>query len=443
MVVIDSPAKIEKASGRLGVLMPGLGAVSTTFIAGTLAIRKGLSRPIGSLTQMGSLRLGKRTEKREVDIKDFVPLANLDDLVFGGWDLFEDNCYEAAVKAGVIDVSLLDQIKPELSSIKPMKAVFEKKFVKKLDGTYTKSEKGHRKRIEALRQDIRNFKKENKVDRMVMIWCGSTEVYQEPKGSIYESLESLEKALDSDNPSIAPSILYAYAAMKEGVPYANGAPNLSVDFDAMYSLASQEGVPIAGKDFKTGQTLMKTILAPGFKARMIGIDGWFSTNILGNRDGEVLDDPDSFKSKEVSKLGVLEQILEPEKYPELYGDLYHKVRINYYPPRGDNKEGWDNIDIRGWLDYPMQIKVNFLCRDSILAAPIVLDLALFLDLSNRAGMHGIQEWLSFYFKSPMCNPDLYPIHDLFAQKAKLENTLRHLMGETLLTHLGLDYYYEE
>ena len=443
MVVIDSPAKIEKASGRLGVLMPGLGAVSTTFIAGTLAIRKGLSRPIGSLTQMGSLRLGKRTEKREVDIKDLVPLANLDDLVFGGWDIFEDNCYEAAVKAGVIDVSLLDQIKPELSSIKPMKAVFEKKFVKKLDGTYTKSEKGHRKRIEALRQDIRNFKKENKVDRMVMIWCGSTEVYQEPKGSIYESLESLEKALDSDNPSIAPSILYAYAALKEGVPYANGAPNLSVDFDAMYSLASQEGVPIAGKDFKTGQTLMKTILAPGFKARMIGIDGWFSTNILGNRDGEVLDDPDSFKAKEVSKLGVLEQILEPEKYPELYGDLYHKVRINYYPPRGDNKEGWDNIDIKGWLDYPMQIKVNFLCRDSILAAPIVLDLALFLDLSNRAGMHGIQEWLSFYFKSPMCNPDLYPIHDLFAQKAKLENTLRHLMGETLLTHLGLDYYYEE
>ena len=441
--MIDSPAKIEKASGGLGVLMPGLGAVSTTFIAGTLAIRKGLSRPIGSLTQMGSLRLGKRTEKREVDIKDFVPLANLDDLVFGGWDIFEDNCYEAAVKAGVIDVTLLDQVKPELSSIKPMKAVFEKKFVKKLDGTYIKSAKGHRKRIEALRQDIRNFKKENKVDRVVMIWCGSTEVYQEPKDSIYESLESLEKALDSDNPSIAPSILYAYAALKEGVPYANGAPNLSVDFDAMYSLASQEGVPIAGKDFKTGQTLMKTILAPGFKARMIGIDGWFSTNILGNRDGEVLDDPDSFKSKEVSKLGVLEQILEPEKYPELYGDLYHKVRINYYPPRGDNKEGWDNIDIKGWLDYPMQIKVDFLCRDSILAAPIVLDLALFLDLSNRAGMHGIQEWLSFYFKSPMCNPDLYPIHDLFAQKDKLENTLRHLMGETLITHLGLDYYYEE
>ncbi len=441
--MIDSPAKIEKASGRLGVLMPGLGAVSTTFIAGTIAIRKGISKPIGSLTQMGSLRLGKRTEKREVDIKDFVSLANLNDLVFGGWDIFKDNCYDAAVKAGVIDISLLDQIKSELSSIKPMRAVFEKKFVKKLDGTYVKPVKGHRKRIEALRQDIRTFKKENNVVRVVMIWCGSTEVYQEPKGSIYKSLDSFEKALDSDNPSIAPSVLYAYAAMREGVPYANGAPNLSVDFPAMHSLASKEGVPIAGKDFKTGQTLMKTILAPGFKARRIGIDGWFSTNILGNRDGEVLDDPDSFKTKEVSKLGVLEQILEPEKYPELYGDLYHKVRINYYPPRGDNKEGWDNIDIKGWLGYPMQIKVDFLCRDSILAAPLVLDLALFLDLSSRAGMQGIQEWLSFYFKSPMCNPDLYPMHDLFAQKVKLENTLRHLMGETLITHLGLDYYYEE
>ncbi|MEC8875257.1 MAG: inositol-3-phosphate synthase [Candidatus Thermoplasmatota archaeon] len=443
MVVIDSPANIEKASGRLGVLMPGLGAVSTTFIAGTIAIRKGISEPIGSLTQMGSLRLGKRTEKREVDIKDFVPLANLDDLVFGGWDIFKDNCYDAAVKAGVIEVSLLDQIKPELSSIKPMKAVFDKKFVKKLDGTHVKPTKGHRERIESLRQDMRAFKKENNVARMVMIWCGSTEIYQEPKGLVYESLDSFEKALDSDDSSIAPSVLYAYAAMMEGVPYANGAPNLSVDFPAMYSLASKEGIPIAGKDFKTGQTLMKTILAPGFKARRIGIDGWFSTNILGNRDGEVLDDPASFKTKEVSKLGVLEQILEPEKYPELYGDLYHKVRINYYPPRGDNKEGWDNIDIKGWLGYPMQIKVDFLCRDSILAAPIVLDLALFLDLSSRAGMQGIQEWLSFYFKSPMCNPDLYPIHDLFAQKVKLENTLRHLMGETLITHLGLDYYYEE
>jgi len=443
VTIIDSPADIQSASGKLGILMPGLGAVSTTFIAGTIAIRKGISEPIGSLTQMGSLRLGKRNENREVNINDFVPLSSLDDLVFGGWDIFEDDCYEAAVKAGVIDVNLLDQIKSELSSIKPMKAVFDKKFVKKLDGKYVKSVKGHRERIDALRQDIRDFKKVNDVARVVMIWCGSTEVYQKPDGAFYDSLNSFEKALDSNNQSIAPSVLYAYAAMMEGVPYANGAPNLSVDFNAMYSLASEKQVPIAGKDFKTGQTLMKTILAPGFKARRIGIDGWFSTNILGNRDGEVLDDPDSFKTKEVSKLGVLEQILEPEKYPELYGDLYHKVRINYYPPRGDNKEGWDNIDIKGWLGYPMQIKVDFLCRDSILAAPIVLDLALFLDLAGRAGMHGIQEWLSFYFKSPMCNPDLYPMHDLFAQKVKLENTLRHLMGETLITHLGLDYYYEE
>ncbi|MFL2944809.1 MAG: inositol-3-phosphate synthase [Candidatus Poseidoniales archaeon] len=442
MTVIDSPAKIEDCSGKLGVLMPGLGAVSTTFIAGTLAIRNNFSSPIGSITQMGSLRLGKRNENREVNIKDFVPLTKLDDLVFGGWDIFEDNCYEAAVKAGVIEKELLNQIKSELSLIKPMKAVFDKDFVKKLDGTYIKSIKGHRARIEALRQDIRDFKEKNNLDRAVMIWCGSTEIYQEPHDSVYGSLESFESALDDDNTPMAPSILYAYAALKEGIPYANGAPNLSVDFPAMYSLAAKERVPIAGKDFKTGQTLMKTILAPGFKARKIGVDGWFSTNILGNRDGEVLDDPESFKTKEVSKLGVLEQILEPEKYPELYGDLYHKVRINYYPPRGDNKEGWDNIDIKGWLGYPMQIKVDFLCRDSILAAPIVLDLALFLDLANRSGMHGIQEWLSFYFKSPMCKPDLYPVHDLFAQKVKLENTLRHLMGETLITHLGLDYYYE-
>ena len=443
MAPIDSPTKIKPAKGKLGVLMPGLGAVSTTFIAGTLAIRNGISSPIGSLTQMGTLRLGKRTDNREVDIKDFVPITNLDDLVFGGWDIFEDNCYEAAINAGVIDTKLLDQVKDELSSIKPMKAVFDKHFVKKLEGTYVKSVKGHRARIEALRQDIQDFKKKNNVERMVMVWCGSTEVYQKPEGSVYDSLDSFEAALDDDETSIAPSILYAYAAIKEGIPYANGAPNLSVDFPAMYSLASKEGVPIAGKDFKTGQTLMKTILAPGFKARRIGIDGWFSTNILGNRDGEVLDDPESFKTKEVSKLGVLEEILEPEKYPELYGDLYHKVRINYYPPRGDNKEGWDNIDIKGWLGYPMQIKVDFLCRDSILAAPIVLDLALFLDLAKRSSMHGIQEWLSFYVKSPMCKPDLYPIHDLFAQKVKLENTLRHLMGETLITHLGLDYYYDE
>ena len=440
---IESPTTIKKAGGKLGILMPGLGAVSTTFIAGTLAVRSGLSTPIGSLTQMGSIRLGKRNERREIAIKDFVPLSTLDDLIFGGWDIFEDNCYEAAINAGVLEKELLDSIKKELEEIKPMKAVFDKNFVKKLDGEYVKSETTHRDRIQALRADIQNFRKENNLERVVMVWCGSTETYQDPSDKMYNNLNDFEKALDSNKNSIAPSILYAYAAIKEGVPYANGAPNLSIDFPAMIELSVKEGVPIAGKDFKTGQTLMKTILAPGFKAREIGIDGWFSTNILGNRDGEVLDDPESFKTKEVSKLGVLEQILEPEKNPELYGDLYHKVRINYYPPRGDNKEGWDNIDIKGWLGYPMQIKVDFLCRDSILAAPIVLDLALFLDFAHRAGLHGIQEWLSFYFKSPMCKPDLYPIHDLFSQKVKLENTLRHLMGETIITHLGLDYYYDE
>ena len=443
MTALESPVEIKSNSGKLGVLMPGLGAVSTTFIAGALAIKAGVSSPIGSFTQMGTIRLGKRNENREVSVNDFVPLAKVGDLVFGCWDILEDDCYQAAIKAGVLDKELLDQIKPELSSIKPMEAVFDKNFVKKLDGTYIKSVKGHRNSIEALRQDIREFKKTNNLDRAVMIWCGSTEVYQDPSDPIYNSLDKFEEALDSDSPLIAPSVLYAYSAIMEGVSYANGAPNLSVDFPALYELSIREKIPIAGKDFKTGQTLMKTILAPGFKARRIGIDGRFSTNILGNRDGEVLDDPESFKTKEVSKLGVLEQILEPEKYPELYGDLYHKVRINYYPPRGDNKEGWDNIDIKGWLGYPMQIKVDFLCRDSILAAPIVLDLALFLDLAQRAGMYGIQEWLSFYFKSPMCKPDLYPIHDLFSQKAKLENTLRHLMGETIITHLGLDYYYEE
>ena len=442
-MTIKSPTSIKNAEGKLGVLMPGLGAVSTTFIAGTLAVRSGLSTPIGSLTQMGSIRLGKRNEKRDVQIKDFVPLSTLDDLVFGGWDIFEDNCYEAAINAGVLEKDLLDSIREELEKIKPLKAVFDKNFVKKLDGKYVKSETNHRDNIKALRRDINNFRKENDLERIVMVWCGSTETYQDPSNKIYKSLSEFEKALDSNDKSIAPSILYAYSAINEGVPYANGAPNLSVDFPAIFELSVKEGVPIAGKDFKTGTTLMKTILAPGFKAREIGIDGWFSTNILGNRDGEVLDDPESFKTKEVSKLGVLEQILEPEKNPELYGDLYHKVRINYYPPRGDNKEGWDNIDIKGWLGYPMQIKVDFLCRDSILAAPIVLDLALFLDFAKRSGLHGIQEWLSFYFKSPMCKPDLYPIHDLFSQKVKLENTLRHLMGETIITHLGLDYYYDE
>ena len=439
---MDSPVDIAPVEGRLGILLPGLGAVSTTFIAGVEAVKRGLAQPIGSLTQMGQLRLGKRNEHREVAIRDFVPISGLDDLVFGGWDIYTDDVYTAARKAGVLQPELLEQLREPLAAIKPMPAVFEQRFVKNLDGDHVKPERGHRTRIAALRDDICAFRKAHDLQRVVMVWCGSTEVYHEPEGDVFGSLKAFERALDDDHPAIAPSVLYAYAAISEGVPYANGAPNLSVDFPAMFEFARQQGVPIAGKDFKTGQTLMKTILAPGLKARLIGIEGWFSTNILGNRDGEVLDDPDSFRTKEVSKLGVLEQMLEPDRYPELYGNLYHKVRINYYPPRGDNKEGWDNIDIRGWLGYPMQIKVDFLCRDSILAAPIVLDLALFLDLAHRAGMYGIQEWLSFYFKSPMHKPDLYPIHDLFAQKDKLENTLRHLMGETLITHLGLDYYYD-
>ena len=431
---------IAPAKGKLGVLLPGLGAVSTTFIAGVLALRKGLAQPIGSLTQLGTVRLGKRTDHREVPVRDLVPLAKPDGLVFGGWDIFPDDVYTAARKAGVLERELLDQLRPELEAIAPMQAVFERRFVRNLDGTHVKPEKGHRARIEALRADIREFRKAHKLERAVMVWCGSTEVYQAPEGDMFGSLDAFEAALDSDHPAIAPSVLYAYAAIREGVPYANGAPNLSVDFPAMYALAREAGVPIAGKDFKTGQTLIKTILAPGLKARLLGIDGWFSTNILGNRDGEVLDDPESFRSKEVSKLGVLEQILEPEKFPELYGNLYHKVRINYYPPRGDNKEGWDNIDIRGWLGYPMQIKVDFLCRDSILAAPIVLDLALFLDLAHRANMGGIQEWLSFYFKAPQTAPGLYPEHDIFIQHWKLKNTLRWMMHEDIVTHLGTEYY---
>ena len=439
---MTNPVEIKPASGKLGVLLPGLGAVSTTFIAGVEAVKAGIGKPIGSLTQMGTLRLGKRNEKRDSKIKDFVPLADLENLVFGGWDIFEEypDCYSAAVNAGVLEQSLLDQLKEPLSKIKSMPAVFNQKYVKNLNPTRIKDVTGHRGAIDALRADIQNFKQDNNLERAVMIWCGSTETFQAPDSNIFEDLNSFEQALDDNDPSILPSVLYAYAALQEGVPYANGAPNLSADFPAMYELSNKLKVPIAGKDFKTGQTLMKTILAPGLKARMLGIAGWFSTNILGNRDGEVLDDPESFKTKEVSKLGVLEEILKPDENPDLYGDLYHKVRINYYPPRGDDKEGWDNIDIRGWLNYPMQIKIDFLCKDSILAAPIVLDLALFLDLAGRSGKYGIQEWLSFYFKSPTCKPDLYPLHDLFVQKNKLENTLRDLMGESLITNLGLDYY---
>jgi myo-inositol-1-phosphate synthase len=430
---------IKPAQGKLGILIPGMGAVATTFIAGVLAVRKNLGKPIGSLTQMGTIRLGKRTEKRRPRIKEFVPLAELSDIEFGGWDIFEDSAYEAACKAGVLERTLLDQLRAELEAIRPMPAVFEQAYVKRLTGSNVKQCKTKMELAEKVREDIRNFKSSRKLDRLVMIWCGSTEIFIE-SGPVHQSLEVFEQGLRENHPAIAPSMIYAYAALKEGLPYANGAPNLTVDIPALQQLAKEKKLPIAGKDLKTGQTLMKTILAPGFKARMLGMNGWFSSNILGNRDGEVLDDPDSFKSKEVSKLGVLDYILQPELYPDLYANLYHKVRIHYYPPRGDNKEGWDNIDIFGWLGYPMEIKIDFLCRDSILAAPIVLDLALFLDFAARCGMSGIQEWLSFYFKSPMVAEGLYPEHDLFIQLKKLKNTLRHIKGEELITHLGLEYY---
>ena len=430
---------IKEPRGKLGVLLPGMGAVGTTFIAGVVAIRKGLGQPFGSLTQIGTIRLGKRTDNRVPKIKDFVPLAGMDDLVFGGWDIFEDNVYQAAVNAGVLDKALLDQIRPELEAIRPMKAVFDQNYVKKLHGTYIKKAETKWDYAQMLMDDIANFKEKNNLDRVVVDWCGSTEIFIEPQ-TIHNDLDSFEKGLKENHMAIAPSMIYAYAALKMGIPFINGAPNLTTDIPALMQLANENNVPIAGKDYKTGQTLMKTIIAPGLKARLLGLSGWFSTNILGNRDGEVLDDPGSFKTKEESKLSVLDYILQPDLYPELYKNYYHKVRINYYPPRGDNKEGWDNIDIFGWLGYPMQIKIDFLCRDSILAAPIVLDLVLFTDLAQRAGMKGIQEWLSFYFKSPITKPGLYPEHDLFIQSMKLKNTLRYLMGEEQITHLGLDYY---
>jgi myo-inositol-1-phosphate synthase len=431
--------EIPPAPGKLGVLLPGMGAVATTFVAGVEAVRRGLSLPIGSLTQMGTVRLGKRTENRSPRIGEFVPLASLDDLVFGGWDIYQDNAFEAARKAGVLSREHLEALRPFLESVKPWPAVFDPAYVKKLSGENVKKGRNKRELADQLADDIERFRKERDLARLVMVWCGSTEVYKQA-GEVHSSLERFERGLVENHPDIPPSMIYAYAAIKAGIPYANGAPNLSADVPALIELAKKTSTPIGGKDFKTGQTLMKTILAPGFKARLLGMEGWYSTNILGNRDGEVLDDPDSFKTKEVSKLGVLEHILQPHLYPDLYGKIHHVVRINYYPPRGDNKEGWDNIDIFGWMGYPMQIKVDFLCRDSILAAPIVLDLALFFDLASRAGMSGIQEWLSFYFKSPMTAPGLYPEHDLFIQLMKLKNTLRHLRGEELITHLGLEYY---
>ncbi len=430
---------VKPATGKLGILMPGMGAVATTFIAGVMSIRRGLGKPIGSLTQMGHIRLGKRTDNNSPSIKEYVSLAKLDDIVFGGWDIFPDNAYQAAVRAGVLESKDLEPIKAELEAIKPMTAVFEQAYVKKLTGPNVKKGTSKMNLADQLMEDIKQFKATNGCDRLVAVWCGSTEVYRKPT-DVHMSLDKFEAGLKVSHDDIAPSQIYAYACLKLGIPYANGAPNLSLDTPALLELARKHGTPITGKDFKTGQTLMKTILAPGFKARMLGLEGWYSTNILGNRDGEVLDDPESFKSKEVSKLGVIDSILQPEKYPDLYGNISHVVRINYYPPRGDAKEGWDNIDIRGWLNYPMQIKVNFLCRDSILAAPIVLDLALFMDFAARAGMSGIQEWLSFYWKSPMTPEGLYPEHDLFIQLMKLKNTLRYTKGDDLITHLGAEYY---
>lgn len=431
--------EVKKAEGKLGILMPGLGAVATTMIAGVEAVKQGLAKPVGSFTQMGKIRLGKRNENRVVDVASVVSLSSLDQLVFGGWDIFPDSAYESAKNAQVLEASLLEKVRPALEKVKPMAAVFDPEYIKRIQGPNVKKAPTKYDLAQMLREDIKKFVRDNNLSRVVMVWCASTEVYVK-LGEVHSTIEKFEEGLRKNDPGIAPSMIYTYAALMEKVPYANGSPNQSVELPALQDLARKNGVPIAGSDFKTGQTLLKTALAPTFKARLLGLNGWYSTNILGNRDGEVLDDPGSFKSKEITKLSVLEHILQPEVYPSLYGDFSHLVRINYYPPRGDNKEGWDNIDIFGWLGYPMQIKVNFLCRDSILAAPIVLDLALFLDLAERSQFSGIQEWMSFYFKSPIVAAGLHPEHDLFVQKLKLENTLRFLSGEELINHLGLTYY---
>ena len=431
--------QIAPAEGRLGVLVPGMGAVTTTFIAGLEAIKRGLGKPIGSLTQLGTVRLGKRTEGRSPAIRDFVPLAKMEDLEIACWDIFEDNAYEAAVKAGVLETSLLEQLKEPLSAVKPMKAVFDQDFVKRIHGPNVMSGGTKMDYAERVMDDIRQFRKRTGVSRTIMIWCGSTEVFHQA-APVHATLKTFEDGLRKNDPEISPSQIYAYAALKSGVPYANGAPHMTTDMPALLELARERNLPVCGKDYKSGQTFMKTLLAPGLKSRLLGVSGWFSTNILGNRDGEVLDDPGSFRSKEVTKSSALEYILQEKLYPDLYKDIYHKVRIEYYPPRGDAKEGWDNIDIFGWLGYPMQIKINFLCRDSILAAPLVLDIVLFLDLAQRAGMRGVQEWLSFYFKAPMHAPEVYPEHDVFIQLMKLKNTLRWMQGEDLITHLGLEYY---
>ena len=436
---MKKPTHIPPANGKLGVLLPGMGAVATTAMAGVMLARRGLAQPIGSLTQMGTIRLGPRKDARTPKLSDFLPLAKLGDIAFGGWDIFPEDALESARHASVLEARHLDAVAEELARVKPMRAVFDPAYVKRLHGTHVKKGANKAELVEQVRHDIRTFMRDNGCARAVAVWCGSTEIYLEPTG-VHQSIASFDRGLRDDDPAISNSQIYAWACLHEGVPFANGAPNLTVDFPAAWALARERGVPIAGKDFKTGQTLMKTVIAPALKARMLGVRGWFSTNILGNRDGEVLDEPGSFKSKEVSKLGSLETIFQPQLYPALYGDLFHKVRIEYYPPRGDAKEGWDNIDLFGWLGYPMQMKIDFLCRDSILAAPIVLDLALLLDFAHRAGLRGTQEWLSFYWKSPMAAPGLTPAHDLFIQLKKLKNTLRWLMNEELITHLGAEYY---
>lgn len=432
---------IGSAEGKLGVLIPGMGAVTTTLLAGVFAARKGMARPLGTVTQTGKIRLGKRTDKRIIPVKELVPLTDMENIVFGAWDIFPDNAYQAAQKASVLKPHDIENVKEEMESVVPMPAVFDKRYVKKLDGPHVKKGKSKMNLAEQLMEDIRTFKQNNQLDRVVMCWAASTEAYHQTD-KVHYNLEAFEEGLKNSHPAITSSQIYAYAALKMNVPYINGAPHMTTDCPALMELAREKQVPVAGKDFKTGQTLMKTIIAPGLQARLLGVSGWFSTNVLGNRDGEVLDDPESFKSKEVSKLGVLDTILKPDIYPDLYKDLYHKVRINYYPPRGDNKESWDNIDIFGWMDYPMQIKVNFLCRDSILAAPVMLDLILFTDLAHRAGMLGILEWLSFFFKSPLVKEGLYPENDLFVQRSKMLNTLRYLAEEELIHHTGLDYYYD-
>ena len=434
---------IEPSDGKLGILIVGLGAVASTFIAGVEHVRRGMGQPVGSLTQMSTIRIGKRSQDNSPLIRDFVPLAGLDQLVFGAWDPIPDNAYQAAIKCGVLDQhSDIEPIADFLKAIKPMPAVFDNEYVRRIEGTNTKQSLTKLDLVDAVREDIQRFKQENGCDRLVMVWCASTEKFI-VESEVHRDLESFVGGLHDNHENISPSMIYAYAALMEGIPFANGAPNLAVDTPALEKLARDNGVPICGKDFKTGQTLVKTVIAPMLKARMLGLSGWFSTNILGNRDGEVLDEPENFKTKEESKLGVLEYILQPEKHPDLYGDAYHKVRINYYPPRGDDKEGWDNIDLFGWLGRRMQLKIDFLCSDSILAAPLVLDLALFMDLAKRSGMSGIQEWLSFYFKSPQYAEGLYPEHDLFIQQTKLKNTLRWLMNEDQITHLGMDYYRSE